>query len=176
MKTLKSFFTTKPDRRQVLNFILLFASIFLFLVFWFHPEYYTTGSMAKGNLSFAKKKILVEFVFLAGCCFLIFFPRKFLKDRKRLDRGLAIFLTLLTPVITYLVTTVVVRGMPINFSKKTNLPLLYSDNRFFIIIFIFCYFQHFFEISIPKTYLAPLSIAYLQCHPYPHPKSKTALS
>lgn len=121
MKTLKSFFTTKPDRRQVLNFILLFASIFLFLVFWFHPEYYTTGSMAKGNLSFAKKKILVEFVFLAGCCFLIFFPRKFLKDRKRLDRGLAIFLTLLTPVITYLVTTVVVRGMPINFSKKTNL-------------------------------------------------------
>lgn len=121
MEKIKSFFTTKPDRRQIFSIILFLASVFLFLFFWFHPEYYTTGSLAKGNLSFAKKKILLEICFLAGCCFLIFFPRKFLENRKKLDRGLAIFLTLLTPFATYLVTTMVVRGMPINFSKKHDL-------------------------------------------------------
>lgn len=121
MEKIKSFFTAKPDRRQIFSIILFLVSVFLFLFFWFHPEYYTTGSLAKGNLSFAKKKILLEICFLAGCCFLIFFPRKFLENRKKLDRGLAIFLTLFTPFATYLVTTMVVRGMPINFSKKHDL-------------------------------------------------------
>ena len=121
MEKRNSYFTKKPDMRQIWSLILLLAAVFLFFSFWFHPEYYTTGTREAGNLSFGKKKILLELCFLAGCIFLTFFPRGFFEKRKRLDRCLSILLAALTPFVTYLATHFMVRGMPINFSKKHNL-------------------------------------------------------
>lgn len=119
----REFLLKKLSKQQISNIICVGLALTLILYFLFHPELYTTGSIALGNLSIGKKKLLLEFSFLAASLLLIFATPPIFKKHPKLDRILATLMTVATPFITFFITQVVVNSMPKNFSKTHNVIL-----------------------------------------------------
>lgn len=132
----KSCFKIAPGK----IFIIAAAALVL-LCFLFQPSLYTTGSIAKGNLSIGKKRLLIELFLTALPVFLVVFREKISRLLGRAGVVFSVLMTLSAPVVSYFCTNFLATSMHNN-KKIVNLkiPMNYVALNMAIILLLFLLF------------------------------------
>ncbi|MCR5203078.1 MAG: sulfatase-like hydrolase/transferase [Lachnospiraceae bacterium] len=130
----------KKKSSRIFHFIGYALTTICFITFWFNKIFYVEFANHQA-VGFAKGRILAVTVIFLATIFVIHFENKF---SKALNRIMAIFLTVITPIVTFRLTEFVT-GTDIN---RLSLPLIWA-NIFIIamVLLLFLIFTNSFRIG-----------------------------